>query len=207
MRVAAEIEELMKGLFCRCVASASALLCHAVMSRSANAFQLGSDESTHDEADESGEHTVMVDTRRLTAFDLEKVLAAEAAAARLSNETPEANDNEDPEPTLTVSIEENMRLLTRAFRSTEDEITLETPVSLPKDVPSPLGDERLAEEVPSDHPSVPELASLFEGDDEKRGYESVPELPLLAPDALISKVSGIRPCVSPEHAKAVRDAR
>ena len=97
--------------------------------------------------------------------------------------------------------------MTQAFRRTDDEITLEAPAfPIPVGVPSPLGDDVQAEPAPITK-RAPELTSLF-GDadgDEGRGAAEAPEL--LAPEALVSKVSGIRQCVSPERAKAAWDAR
>lgn len=190
------------------------------MSRSANAIDLRSNDdsshvsthvSSHDAADESGEHTVMVETKRLTAFDLEKVLAAEAAAAKAAGDDAGANDDGEPEPTVALSVDANLRFMSQAFRSSDDEITLEAPVfPIPGGVPSPLGDDVQAEPAPVTKRAsalMPELTSLF-GDadgDEGRGAVEAPEL--LAPEALISKVSGIRQCVSPERARVAREAR
>jgi len=48
----------------------------------------------------------------------------------------------DAEPTLTVSPEDKVRLLARAFAATEDDPTLEAPApQVPEGIPSPLGDE------------------------------------------------------------------
>ena len=201
MRAIAEHAKLARGLFSRDLATASPLLIQACMSRSAHAFGLGPDDtgSTHNDADDSGEHTILTATTRLAPFELDAVLEeAEAACG--------ANDNHDAESTLTVSAEENMRLLSKAFRNTDDEITLEAPaVPVPNDVPSPLGDEPA---LPPVAPALSLLESPYAIEDETtRGYESVPDLPLLAPEALIGKVSGIRPSVTPERAKAIRDAR
>lgn len=179
------------------------------MSRSAYAFDLDSDDTGSTHAEDSGEHTILAATTRLAPFELEAVLEAEASALATSG----ANDNHDAESTLTVSAEENMRLLSRAFRNTDDEITLEAPaLPVPNDVPSPLGDEPIEQSQPELAPVVPELSSLLGSpytneDETTRGYESVPDLPLLAPEALISRVSGIRASVTPERAKAMRDAR
>lgn len=201
----AEIGVLTASLFFRHFVAALTLLSHALMSRSTGALELPS-AITHNDAEDSGEHTALVQTTRLAPFELEAVLHAGETAARTNG----ANDNDDAESTLTVSPEESFRLLTRAFRNSDDEITLEAPApSVPDDVPSPLG----APATPSEHaapelpPIVPEPGSALGGDDAHRGYESVPDLPLLSAEALVSKVSGIRPCVTPDRARAMRDAR
>lgn len=174
------------------------------MSRSAHAFELGSDDtgSTYEYAEDSGEHTVLMTTTRLAPFELEAVLRAEASATAAG-----ANDNHDADATLTVSAEENIRLLSKAFRNTDDEVTLEAPaLPVPNDVPSPLGDE--ATELPPVAPALSFLESPYTiAGETTRGYESVPDLPLLAPEALISRVSGVRTSVTPERARAMRDAR
>ncbi len=173
------------------------------MSLSVRALYLGTDDtgSSHDAADESGEHTVLAKTTRLARFELEAVLQASASASRATDSG--ANDNDDAESTLAVTAEENRLLLANAFRSTDDEITLEAPVpSLPDDVPSPLGDgdER--------SPELPPLAPSLLADDSGPGDEPVCAVPLLTPEALASRISGItRPSVTHEEASAIRSAR
>ena len=203
---------------CRC---GIAVAPDALMSRSAHALDLRSDDRTHDAA-ESGEHALLTETTRFAPFQLEAVLRAEAAAAAQAAQAQAAQataqatargapdetvgaDDDDPEPTLTVSPDENMRLLTRAFRSTDDEITLEAPVvTVPADVPSPLGDEPASVDSP---PVVHDPVSVPGDAGDPRGSDAAPDSPLLAPEALIDKVSGIRRCVTPDHAEALRLAR
>jgi hypothetical protein len=79
-------------------------------------------------------------TKRLRKLDLEAALAAMDLAEALENE----------ESTLTVSAEDNKKLLAEAFRkngnferpNTDDEPTLDAPSpKLPPGIPSPLGDD------------------------------------------------------------------
>jgi len=190
--------------------TAPPLLSVAFMSPSAHALDRSDDNGiSHDAADESGEHTVLVQTRRLAPFELEAVLHASEARA--------TGTNDDGEATLTVTAEENRRLLFRAFPSSDDEITLEGPApSVPDDVPSPLGNggpplgDEPTQPLEHAHPKLPvePQSGALVGD--RRPLDrarSAAERPRLSAEALVSRVSGTRPCVTLDRANALRDAR
>jgi len=91
-------------------------------------------------------------TKRFRAFDLQEALAAMDVA---ENESSSSAASLDPDSTLTVSAEENRRLLRQAFMktnmeqqrrcarpNTDDEPTIDAPSPpIPPGIPSPLGDD------------------------------------------------------------------
>ncbi|HVH41891.1 MAG TPA: hypothetical protein VM925_06090 [Labilithrix sp.] len=160
------------------------------MSRSATAYKMVPVGSFTGAVPEDDDTVFAKKTSRLEPFRLE--------AARIASVLHDEDD--DAESTLSVSPEENGRLLAAAFtKGAFDEATLTEALStLPEEASEPLEE---ASGVDDSSLSVPEITAV-------RVHARALTAPELAPPGtLVTRVSGVPQAITPETTRAVRQAR